>query len=394
MRKSVFILVSTALAVLLASGVAFALAFGNTPDPGTAGTNGRVWDILRAGDRIYLAGRFTEVTNPDGTTFARNNLAALDASTGRVTGWNPNVSKLSGASSVQKMALSADGSRLFVGGDFTHVGGLTRGRLAAVDPVTGAVDRAWRADANNTVFALGTSGTRLHFGGSFTTVAGQPRERLAAVEQATGALDPLWKPTASRDFDAQKPSVKAMDVSSDGTRVYVGGYFSHVNHAWTRKLAAVDAVTGTLIKTFKPDDPNNILDIDVAGGRVYTGAGDLLEGVEAFDAGTGRLIWSLSGGHTHPQSGDVQAIVAGPDGKVYVGGHFGLMEGLVRKRLLEVDAQTGQIGPWAPQVAGDETNLGVWALEIDPASGRLYAGGDFVQIGGKTYQRFARFSSR
>src|SRR5215211_5249274 len=46
------------------------------------------------------------------------------------------------------------------------------------------------------------------------------------------------------------------------------------------------------------------------------------------------------------------------------------------------------------QVAGDSTNLGVWALEIDPASGRLYAGGDFTQIGGGTYQRFARFSAQ
>ena len=394
MRRTILLLAAMAATLVLASGVALALTFANTPDPGTAGANGRVWDILRAGDRVYLAGRFTEVTNPDGTTFARNNLAAIDASTGRVTGWNPNVTKLSGASSVQKMALSSDGSRLFVGGDFTRVGGLTRGRLAAVDPVTGAVDPNWRADANDTIFALSTSGTKLYFGGAFTTVAGQPRERLAAVDQATGALDPNWKPTASRDFDTQRPSVMAMDVSADGTRVYVGGYFSHVNGVWTRKLAAVDAVTGTLIKTFKPADPNNILDIDVANGSVYTACGDLLEGAEARDANTGQLRWSISGGHTHPQSGDVQAIVAGPDGKVYVGGHFGLMEGLVRKRLLEVDAQTGQIGPWAPQVAGDSTNLGVWALEIDPATGRLYAGGDFTVIGGNTYQRFAQFSQR
>ena len=43
--------------------------------------NGRVWDILRVGDRIYLAGSFTQLTNTDGTTVARNNLAAIDANT-------------------------------------------------------------------------------------------------------------------------------------------------------------------------------------------------------------------------------------------------------------------------------------------------------------------------
>ena len=378
--------------MLLASGVALA-TFVDTPDSGTVGTNGRVWDILRANDKIYLAGSFTQIVLPDGTTVARNNLAAVDATTGQLTGWDPNVTKLSGASTVHKMALSSDGARLFIGGDFARVGGLTRARLAAIDPNTGAVDRNWRADADNTVFALGVSGGKLYAGGAFKAVAGQPRERLAAVDQATGALDPLWKPTASRDFDTQSASVRAMDVSEDGARVYVGGLFSHINHVWTRKLAAVDAITGTLITAFKPDDPNTILDLDVSGGSVYVAAGDLLEGVEAFDAESGQLKWSVPGGHPDPQAGDVQAIIASGN-KVYAGGHFGQMGGLVRKRLVELDAQTGQIGPWAPQVAGDNTNLGVWALEIDPTSGRLYAGGDFTQIGGNTYQRFARFSAQ
>jgi Ca2+-binding RTX toxin-like protein len=385
-------LASALTALLLASGIALA-AFNDTPDTGTVGTNGRVWDILRANDKVYLAGSFTQIVLPDGTTVPRNNLAAIDASTGQLTSWNPNVTKLSGASSVQKMALSSDGSRLFIGGDFTRVGGLVRGRLAAIDPTTGAVDPKWRADADDTVFALSASGGKLYFGGAFKTVAGQPRERLAAVDQATGTLDPLWKPTASRDFDTQSANVKAMDVSDDGTRVYVGGLFSHINHVWTRKLAAVDASTGNLVTSFAPVDPNNILDIDVANGSVYTANGDLLEGIESYDADTGQLRWSVAGGHPDPQSGDVQAIVVS-GGKVYAGGHFGQMGGLVRKRLIELDAQTGQIAPWSPPVAGDSTNLGVWALEVDPASGHLYAGGDFTQIGTGTYLRFAQFSAQ
>jgi Ca2+-binding RTX toxin-like protein len=389
-RKILLLVASVALTVVLASGVALA-ALSNTPDSGTVGANGRVWDILRAGDKVYLAGSFTQITDKNGTSVPRNNLAAIDASTGRVTDWNPNVTKLSGTSTVHKMALSEDGSRLFVGGDFTRVGGLTRGRLAAIDPNTGALDSKWRADADNTIFALTVSGGRLYAGGAFKTVAGQPRECLAAVDQATGTLDSTWKPTASRDFDTLTANVRAMDVSGDGTRVYVGGFFSNINHVHTRKLAAVDAVTGKLVTGFKPDDPNTIFAMDVADGRVYIGTEDLLEGVEAFDANTGQLLWSVAGGHPHPQAGDVQAIVAS-GGKVYAGGHFGQMGGLVRKRLVEVDAQTGQIGPWAPEIAGDTVSLGVWALEIDPTSGHLYAGGDFTQIEGAEYRRFAQFS--
>jgi hypothetical protein len=69
------------------------------------------------------------------------------------------------------------------------------------------------------------------------------------------------------------------------------------------------------------------------------------------------------------------------------------MGGLVLKRLVEVDANTGQMGPWAPAIPGNETgNLGVWAVEVDPTRGRLYAGGDFLQVSGKDQNRFAQFS--
>ena len=117
-----------------------------------------------------------------------------------------------------------------------------------------------------------------------------------------------------------------------------------------------------------------------------------MEGIEAFDATTGQRYWSVAGGHPDPKAGDVQAIVAS-GGKVYAGGHYAQMGGLVRKRLCEVDAVTGQIGPWAPEIPGFQAgNLGVWAVEVNPALGRLYAGGDFLQVSGEDRRRFAQFS--
>jgi hypothetical protein len=357
LRRTILLTASVAAALILATGIALA-AYEDMPDTGIVGTNGRVNDILRAGDMIYLAGSFTQIVLPDGTTVPRNNLAAIDATTGQLTDWDPNVTNLSGNSSVLKMALSANGTRLFIGGNFAKVGGLWRVRLAAIDPVTGAVEKGWRADVNDgTVYALSVSADKLYLGGSFTSVAGEPRERLAAVDTSAGTLDPNWRPTASRDFDTQSASVRAMDVSPDSTRVYVGGLFSHINHVWTRKLAAIDADTGNLYATFAPATPNTILDMDIAHGQVYVGTGDLLEGIEAFDVETGQLGWSIEGGHPDPQAGDVQAIIASGD-KVYAGGHFGQMGGLVRTRLVEVDAQTGQIGPWAPPVVGTAQTWG------------------------------------
>jgi len=84
MRKTILLLASMALAVLLGSGVALAAALSSQPDAGTAQTNGQVRAILGVGDKIYIGGTFTSVAGEP-----RSRLAAIDASTGRLTGWAP-----------------------------------------------------------------------------------------------------------------------------------------------------------------------------------------------------------------------------------------------------------------------------------------------------------------
>ena len=394
MKRSVLLSASVVLVILLSSGVALA-ALSDVPDQGTPGANGRVSDILVAGDTVYLAGSFTQITDKDNNTFTRNNLAAIDATTGAVTDWNPDARSTSGASSVRTMALSSDGTRLFLGGTFTSVGGLTRNRLAAVDPVTGNVDKNWKGIGTNSVVrALTVSGNRLYLGGDFTQVKGEPRQHLAAVDASTAALDPLWTPSATKP-DGSTSTVWALDVSADGTRVYVGGLFNtiSVNSVATRteKLTALDATTGSVDPVFQPADQNHIITMDVSGGNVYVGTGDPLEGIESFNGTTGQLRWSVGGGHPDPRSGDVQAITVWGD-TVYAGGHGTLIGGLIRNRIFAADANTGTILPWAPDIPGGDGSLGVWALDQDASRNRLYAGGDFTQVSGQPHNRFAQFS--
>ena len=394
MRKIALLLASVATAMLLASGVALA-ALSDLPDAGTPGANDRISDILVSGDTVYLAGAFTQITDRSGTTFARNNLAAIDANTGAVTAWNPNAQNTSGNSSVRALALSSDGSRMFVGGTFTSVGGLTRNRLAAVDPVTGAVDKNWKGTGtNNVVRALAVAGDRLYLGGDFTKVMGNERQHLAAVNASTAALDSLWTPSATKP-DSTTSTVWALDVSADGTRISVGGLFNtiSVNGVATRteKLAALDAVTGEVDPVFNPATPNHIIAMDVSGSNVYVGTGDPLEGMESFDGTTGNLRWSVPGGHPDPRAGDVQAITVWGE-TVYAGGHGTLIGGLIRNRIFAADASTGTILPWAPNIPGGSGSLGVWAMDHDASRNRLYVGGDFTQVTGQPRDRFAQFS--
>src|SRR5919112_1851253 len=356
----------------------------------TAEANGRVSKILRVGDRIYLGGGFTQLTNPDGTTIARNSLAAIDANTGRVvTDWNPNatIPGSPNSSSVRTIALSSDGSRLFIGGTFTNVGGVTRPRLAAINTATGALDRQWSAPANATVWTLAVSGGSVYAGGNFTTLGGSTRTHLAKLDATTGAVDPNWTPSAD-GIHSVYGSVRELEFFADGGRLYAGGYFGSISGQQTGNLVALDPATGAVDGGFRPNDRNGIMCMEVSGGRVFVGTGDDLEGVEAFDAVTGNRDWYLGYGSHAPPEGDVQAMTMSGD-TLYVGGHFNRLHDQTKYRLAGIEADTGIVdSQWTPTVNG--APLGVWAM--DSYGPKLYVGGDFSGISGQAQAGFAQFT--
>jgi hypothetical protein len=391
MSPPIFTFLLAATILLLAVPPAFA-DLPEAPDDSVE-ANGRVWDILRVGDRIYLAGSFTQLTNTDGTTVARNNLAAIDANTGQVDpDWDPDATSPSNPanSSVRSMALSADGTRLFVGGTFTNVGGFTRNRLAAVDLATGKLDTKWSAGANSTVWALAISANGVYAGGDFTKIRTEARNHLAKLDATTGAPDPNWTPSADQISPNKYGSVRALAFPEDQGRLYVGGYFQSISGQQTGNLVALHPTTGALDDGFRPNDSNGIQSMDVSHGRVFVGTGDNLEGIEAFDATTGQPAWRLGYGAHTPPEGDVQAITVSQDGStVYAGGHFDKIAEYTRNRLVAVDAATGTVdAQWKTYVAGG--NLGVWAVES--YGPYLYAGGDFTSVANRPQARFAQYT--
>jgi hypothetical protein len=381
---SVLLLTAASLLVLMPRASA---DLPNAPDD-SAQANGRVSAILRVGDRIYLGGNFTELTNPNGTTVSRNHLAAINASTGEVVaGWNPDVNGNVGA-----LAASSDRSRIYAGGGFTTVGGVTHRRMASIVTTTGAVDNEFKASLGAPVDAIAVLGNSVYIGGEFTGVNGQPRTHLAKLNGTTGAVDPTWKPSADELY-RHYGSVRGLAFSEDGSRLYVGGYFRTINNQPTGNLAALDPTTGAIDDGFRPNDDNGIQSLAVSNGRVFVGTGDNLEGIEAFDGVTGEREWYLGyGAHTAPE-GDVQAIAVEGD-TVYAGGHFTRMHDQLRNRLVAVDAATGTIDPqWTPKVNAGATGggvLGVWA--IDAQGPNVYVGGDFTTVSGNAQERYAQFT--
>ena len=335
----------------------------STPDANAVQADGRVSAILRVGGRIYLGGSFQHVNGAP-----RPRLAAIDATTGALTGWSPRADR-----GVYALAASADGSRIYAAGDFTAINGATRNRLAAIDATTGG-PVAWAAGADGTVRAIAVTGPRVYIGGDFLNVNGQARNRLALVDAASGALSEDWRPNANN-------AVRKLAVSADGNRVYVGGYFTGVTGQARRYLEALNPFSGALI-SWNPRISRPVIDFVESGSRIFTAEGGPSGGATAaYDTATGVASWSVHA------DGDCQAITF-YQGRVYVGGHYDVFAGQSRRKFAAVDALTGKLDTqWVPR--GDR---GVWELTPDAAAGRLYAGGEFTIINGRTRQRFAQFS--
>ncbi|HEV7196738.1 MAG TPA: hypothetical protein VGN19_12420, partial [Pedococcus sp.] len=135
-RSAFASLVTLAAAVVIAAS---AQAVVPTAPAQTWGVNGRVSAILPLpSGRVVVGGSFTAVVDSVGNTqFAATNVALFDPATGQFDStWRPSVN-----GSVN--ALATDGSRLFLGGAFSKVGGVNRDKLAAITLSSGALEPGW-----------------------------------------------------------------------------------------------------------------------------------------------------------------------------------------------------------------------------------------------------------
>jgi hypothetical protein len=118
-----------------------------------------------AGSTIYAGGGFGSV---QGVT--RNNIAGINASDGAATNFDPNPSG-EGTEGGVVTALATDGSIVYAGGYFNAIGGQPRGLLAALNASDGsATSFNPNASGGNAMYALAIEpdGT-LYAGGSFPT---------------------------------------------------------------------------------------------------------------------------------------------------------------------------------------------------------------------------------
>jgi len=203
---------------------------------------------------------------------------------------------------------------------------------ADIDPADPSLPATVTADALPTVQIDGVVwdqeivGNTVFVGGQFTTArpagaaAGtntQARSNFLAYNLTTGELITTIKPA----FDAQ---VKALAVSPDGKRLYVGGSFTKVDGQNRYRIAALDTATGAVLGN-TPGTNATVNALHATADAVYVGGGFSTLGtatrvkVGAFNPANGATL------PFNPvlTDGNVQGITASPDGtKVAFGGAF------------------------------------------------------------------------
>ncbi|MGV9001940.1 MAG: hypothetical protein ACOH18_03205 [Candidatus Saccharimonadaceae bacterium] len=207
------------------------------------------------------------------------------------------------------------------------------------EPATVSSDALPTVQINGVVWAQAIIGNTVYATGKFTTArpagvalggAGSvTRTNILAYDITTGNLNTSFV----HSLGGTNAEGKAITVSPDKTKIFVGGKFTSVD-------------------------------------------GQSRSNVAAFNAKTGALLSGYSG-----TTGTVKSLAA-TNSTLYVGGSFSTVAGVTHKNLVAFTTSNGaMVSNWAPY-----TNAPVNALIMTPDNSKVVAGGPFTQLNGKTYR--------
>jgi len=344
--------------------------YSNTPRTGwnTTSSNDYIWDIAQIGNRIYVAGRFGAVRyGSGGNTSARSFLVALRADNGdMIWDFRPRFD-----GTVRTLAVSDNGRRLYAGGEFNRVSGLTRRGMVALTP-GGSVIRGFRANAGGgPVRSIVATRRFLYVGGGFRSINGQGRQHLARLHRNGGRVDRTWNARATGG------AVYTLEMPPSRDRLYLGGDFDEINSVSnSERIAAVRTDNGAVITSFDAYTGRVVFDLLADGrGRVWT----------ALDGAGGRAQVLANDGseiRAWDTDGDVQTIERIGD-RVFFGGHNLVPDNREIATVSYDRPDHWDTSTFNPNLAGS-----IWALHAD---------GDELWVGGESsrpFHGFGRYPAR
>jgi trimeric autotransporter adhesin len=325
-------------------------------------TDGQVYAVVHSADTIYIGGAFTQVGPRTG------------AGVGIAADGSPDMGlpEVAGGAGLLN-AVAADGAGgWYIGGDFTHVGGVARNNIAHIRPDK-SVDPNFNPNPDTSVYSLALSGSTLYVGGNFSSIAGQPRNKIAALNVLDGS---------ATNFNPDADGFGVFAFALSGSTLYVGGNFSSIGGQPRKNIAALNTANGTAT-SFDPNAADLWVNtLAISGSTIYVGGaftsigGQSRNNIAALNTADGTATsWNPNADYdvyTLALSGSI----------IYVGGGFSSIGGQTRNLIAALNTADGTATSFNPNAnAFDPFEKGVYSLAV---SGSLvYAGGWFTSIGGQ-----------
>lgn len=333
--------------------------------------NGTVRVMISSGDYLYIGGEFSSI---GGQT--RNRLAKINKINGvaDIT-FNPN-------SNSTVYSLGINGNDLYVGGAFATIGGQSRNRIAKLNTSTGLADLLFDPNSNGDVLAILVTDTELYVGGSFTSIGGQTRNRIARLDLLIGSSDLTFDPNAAS-------TVRALALN--GTDLYIGGDFNTVGGLTHPYLAKIDTTTGSVDADLNLNIGAYVYSIVLSEEYIYVGTSSDYD-LDYFigpNTGTGVEIDKETGTRNTSMpivNGNILTTISDGAGGWYLGGAFTQVGASSRNYLAHV-LSDGSVDPTFNPAPNS------WVYSLALSGGTLYTGGNFTSIGGQTRNRIAKMDA-
>ena len=367
-------------------------------------TNNTVFALDVANGVVYAGGDFTMVRPPGaapGTSeTVRNRLAAFNASTGAlITTFSPNVN-----GRVLDLAVSADGTKLYVVGAFTTIDATQRLHVARLNLPDGTLDTAWSADADDTVATVVTNSSAIYVGGDFRNIKGVARDRIARLGLTVGNVNTTFNASSDK-------RISESALAPDGSRLLVGGENDKIDGVNQAAIASLDPTTGArktwLATGVAPRLANGgcdsrVTDIVINGSVAYVTAESqrpgCWEGVYSANVSDGSLIFNYSclGGSTSLAlaNGWLYRGSHNHDCAKNAGGYTGPRTVINNWHRLQVhNLADGRLGHWSPNTnggsPGTDTTVGPQVMATDGT--QIFVGGDQSTVNSVPQQGLTRF---
>ncbi len=317
---------------------------------------GTVSHILRDGNGgCYISGDFTHV---DG--FFRPRLAHINADRS-LSDWAPSADNIVGP------MYRAD-SILFIQGQFRKINGIDRDGLAAISLIDGSLT-PFNPETDGWIHSIAINDSMLYIGGNFTSIFGQARNNLVEYNLGNNQLTD-WIPFPNQSFQNQVNGLRKNENT-----LYISGNFNSFDGIARTNSAAIDLSN----KSVTPWHPDPALKFRIYGtttDKIYAvrsysdPSPDYPQQLFSLDKTTGAVISAIGDTLNHI----IRSVIV-RDEILYVAGYFTKVGSAPRNRFAAFDLANGQLTAWQPNAR----------MEVNSATlinDQIFAGGSFHTIRG------------